>query len=164
MRVAASRIFCSGPLSSSLSVLLASLCIHVSAAAQRYRTHLLLEDEAAAEGRALLRREVVEDATEDELGQQELVARADLARDAALVADDVVGRAELEPTQQALAVLELVEVHDAMRGGDATAEIGHLGLDDDLLGVGVVERGQARRLVQLVLGQLALKDLDALPP
>ena len=78
------------------------------------------------------------------------------------MADDVVGGAELEPAQEALAVLELVEVHDAVRGGDAAVEVGDLGLDDDLLRVGVVERGQARRLVQLVLGQLALEDLDAL--
>ena len=43
---------------------------------------LLVEDEAAEQGGALLRREVVEDAVEDHLGEQQLVAGADLARDA----------------------------------------------------------------------------------
>ena len=70
-------------------------------------THLLGEDKAAQKPRALFGGQRVEDAIEDELGEEQLVPRTNLARHATLHVHDVRGSGEAEPAQDALAALEL---------------------------------------------------------
>jgi hypothetical protein len=110
----------------------------------------------------LLGGEGIEDAVEDHLSKEELIAGADLARDTALEGDDVLGGAKVEATEATLAVLELVEVHDALSRRDALLQVADpigLGL---LQGVLIVELGQAFGVVQGALQQSSFERLNFL--
>ncbi len=73
---------------------------------------LLLEDEATEQGRALLGRQFVEESVEEQFAQQELVARADLARHARLQLNHVGLVDEPQATENSLSTFQLVELHD----------------------------------------------------
>lgn len=174
----------SGPASSSLSFDVCSLCARAVPRGERGQrlsirgrviagrpereskrrdaSHLFVKDEAAEQRRALLRRQVVEDAPKDHLGEEQLVSTRDLARDAPLLLDDVLARREPEPAQGALAVLELVEVHDRLGLRDLFLGRADLELEGLLGRVLVVEGGEGRVRVQRVRDEARLEDLDAL--
>lgn len=124
--------------------------------------HLLIEHEATEQGRALLRREVVEHAVEDHLRKKQLVARTNLARHTSLLLDDVLGRREAQSSKRTLAALELVEVHDAVRRLNLLLDGANLGLDFLLRGVLVVESGELGVVMEGVGEEAGFEDLDFL--
>lgn len=124
--------------------------------------HLLIEHEATEQGRALLRREVVEHAVEDHLRKKQLVARTNLARHTSLLLDDVLGRREAQSSERTLAALELVEVHDAVRRLNLLLDGANLGLDFLLRGVLVVESGELGVVMEGVGEEAGFEDLDFL--
>jgi len=86
---------------------------------------LLAKYKAREQRRTLLGREVVKGAVEHEFREQQLVARADLARDAPLLLDNVVGGGKAEAAQYTFATLELVELQHIVRCGDLRLDRGH---------------------------------------
>lgn len=169
IRLAASCITLKGPASSSLSLLVCSLCRSNQVSQQpsseirrNTTTHLLIEDEATEQRSHLLRRQIVKDTVEDHLGQQQLISRADLARDTTLLLDDIIVGGEAESTERTLAVLELVEVHDRVRGLDLLLDGADLSLESLLGRVLLVEGGEVGVRVQRVGHEAGFENLDFL--
>ncbi len=79
-----------------------------------FRTHLLLEDEAAQQGRALFRRERIEHPTKHHLGQKQLVSGTNLTSHSSFHLDDILGGGKTKPSKHPFPRLQLLKLQHIM--------------------------------------------------
>jgi len=124
--------------------------------------NLFLKHKAGEEGAGLIHREVVESAIKDHLGEEELVASANLAGHAPFHVDHVCGRGEAKSPEDALPALELFHLHDGVRRLDFLAKVLNLVVELHLVVVKFVKLLELRRPSERIALELLLQSLDFL--